>query len=40
MPMIKIDEKDYDFDSLPETAKAQLTSLQIGAIDLVADNGC
>jgi hypothetical protein len=29
MPMIKIDEKDYDFDSLPETAKAQLTSLQI-----------
>ena len=29
MPMIKIDDKDYDLDALSETAKAQLTSLQI-----------
>ena len=28
MPMIKIDGKDYDFDSLPDAAKAQLQCLQ------------
>jgi hypothetical protein len=28
MNMIKIDEKEYDFDTLPEEAKAQLMSLQ------------
>lgn len=28
MPMIKIDDKDYDFDTLSEEAKAQLGSLQ------------
>ena len=28
MPTIKIDEKDYDLDTLSEEAKAQLTSLQ------------
>lgn len=28
MPMIKIDGKDYDLDSLPEAAQGQLKSLQ------------
>ena len=28
MPIIKIDDKDYDTESLSEQAKAQLTSLQ------------
>ena len=28
MPTIKIDEKDYDLDSLSNDAKAQLASLQ------------
>lgn len=28
MPMIKIDDKDYDFDTLSQEAKDQLTSLQ------------
>ena len=28
MPIIKIDDKDYDFDQLSDNAKAQLTSLQ------------
>ena len=28
MPIIKIDDKDYDTDALSEQAKAQLTSLQ------------
>ena len=28
MPIIKIDEKDYELDSLSEEAKAQLVSLQ------------
>jgi hypothetical protein len=28
MPTIKIDNKEYDFDTLPETAKQQLQSLQ------------
>ena len=29
MPSIKIDNKDYDLDSLPDPAKAQLTSLRV-----------
>lgn len=28
MPIIKIDNKDYEFDTLSEETKAQLTSLQ------------
>ena len=28
MPIIKIDEKDYELDNLSEDAKAQLASLQ------------
>lgn len=28
MPMIKIDDKNYDLDTLPEEVKAQLASLQ------------
>ena len=28
MPMIPIDEKEYDYDSLPANAKEQLQSLQ------------
>lgn len=28
MPMIKIDDKEYDSDKLPDEAKAQLLSLQ------------
>ena len=28
MPTIKIDNKEYDFDSLPDAAKQQLQSLQ------------
>jgi hypothetical protein len=28
MPIIKIDNKDYEFDTLPDQAKAQLNSLQ------------
>lgn len=28
MPTIKIDEKEYDLDALPEEAKAQLASIQ------------
>lgn len=28
MPMIKIDDKEYDFDALSDKAKAQLASLQ------------
>ena len=28
MPIIKIDEKDYDLDTLSDEAKAQLTSIQ------------
>lgn len=28
MPIIKIDEKDYELDSLSDEAKAQLTSIQ------------
>ena len=28
MPIIKIDDKDYELDSLSEEAKAQLVSLQ------------
>jgi hypothetical protein len=29
MPVITIDNKDYDADSLSDSAKAQLTSLQV-----------
>jgi hypothetical protein len=29
MPTITIDNKDYDADSLSDSAKAQLTSLQV-----------
>ena len=28
MPTIKIDDKDYELDTLPEEAKAQLASIQ------------
>ncbi len=28
MPIIKIDDKDYDLDTLSDEARAQLTSLQ------------
>ncbi len=28
MPIIKIDNKDYELDTLPDQAKAQLNSLQ------------
>ena len=28
MPIIKIDDQDYDFDQLSDNAKAQLASLQ------------
>lgn len=28
MPIIKIDNKDYEFDTLPDDAKSQLQSLQ------------
>ena len=28
MPIIKIDDKEYDFDQLPDSAKGQLASLQ------------
>lgn len=28
MPIIKIDNKDYDLDTLPQTAKEQLQSMQ------------
>lgn len=28
MPIIRIDDKDYELDTLPDTAKAQLQSLQ------------
>ena len=28
MPTVKIDNKEYDFDSLPQAAKEQLQSLQ------------
>ena len=28
MPIIKIDEKDYELDTLSDEAKAQLTSIQ------------
>ena len=29
MPTIKIDDKDYDFDTLSQEAKDQLTSLHL-----------
>jgi hypothetical protein len=29
MPVIKINDKDYDTDTLSDSAKAQLTSLQV-----------
>ena len=28
MPIVKIDDKEYDFDTLPNAAKEQLQSLQ------------
>ena len=28
MPKITVDNRDYDFDSLPDEAKGQITSLQ------------
>lgn len=28
MPIVKIDNKDYEYDTLPDEAKAQLGSLQ------------
>jgi len=35
MPMIKIDGKDYDVDSLSDAAKAQLQALQFVEAELV-----
>jgi|JI10StandDraft_1071094.scaffolds.fasta_scaffold74146_3 hypothetical protein len=35
MPMIKIDGQDYDYDSLPETAKKQLQCLQFVDAELL-----
>jgi hypothetical protein len=34
MPMIKIDGKDYDIDSLPDAAKQQLQSIQFVEAEL------
>lgn len=34
MPIIKIDDKDYELDTLPDTAKAQLQSLQFVDVEL------
>jgi len=38
MPMIKIDDKDYDFDALSGDAKAQLASLQFVDAELQRAN--
>lgn len=38
MPIIRIDEKDYELDSLSEEAKAQLTSLQFVDAELLRVN--
>lgn len=38
MPMIKIDDKNYDLDTLPQEAKDQLTSLQFVDAELVRLN--
>jgi len=35
MPIIKIDGNDYDLESLPDAAKAQLQSLQFVESELV-----
>lgn len=34
MPIVKIDDKDYELDTLPDTAKAQLQSLQFVDVEL------
>ena len=38
MPMIKIDDKDYDLDTLSQQAKDQLTSLQFVDNELIRLN--
>jgi Family of unknown function (DUF6447) len=38
MPTIKIDDKDYDFDTLSQEAKDQLTSLQFVDNELIRLN--
>ena len=38
MPTIKIDDKDYDFDTLSQEAKDQLTSLQFVDAELARLN--
>ena len=38
MPMIKIDDKDYDLDTLSQEAKDQLTSLQFVDNELIRLN--
>ena len=38
MPIIKIDDKDYDFDTLSQEAKDQLTSLQFVDNELIRLN--
>ena len=38
MPMIEIDDKDYDLDTLSQEAKDQLTSLQFVDNELIRLN--
>ena len=39
MPLIKIDNQDYELDTLPEEAKAQLVMLQFVDAELQRLNG-
>jgi len=39
MPTIKIDDKDYDYDTLPEEAKSQLRMLQFVDAELARLQG-
>ena len=39
MPIIKIDDKDYDYDTLPEEAKNQLRMLQFVDAELARLEG-
>jgi len=39
MPIIKIDDKDYDYDTLPEEAKNQLRMLQFVDTELARLEG-
>ena len=38
MPIIKIDDKDYEFDTLSDEAKAQINSLQFVNAELQRHN--